>query len=328
MKIQKINSNSQKTSFKSLSCQNGKHVLDTAFFRGMKTMNEAVKLTINANPKGSCSVHCGGSVGQEAFTEGMLINNPNHKIFSLDIDTYIFDLIKKNMHSVFNSWSDDFLLSKYEDLNEEKQLYKKLFEKYFDRIFAPDKPINGSNYYKEISKRPGFEERYYEANKEGLKLVEFSPPDESNILDIYKFKPEAKIKTIYARNVFFNLSGNNSIDVIWNGAPKREVNMEPLEEAASKLHSRLEDNGYLVLGNSAKEHLYIAEEGFCGPVQKLSELRYYQKLNDQQKLLTKDIAFYRTNPLRKILTKNFKPVFWDKIDESPDISVPTIWQKI
>lgn len=322
--------NLKNTAFQGLSCQIGNHILDTAFFRGMDTMSAASKLIKKQFPRGTNVLHLAGSNGEEALTNAMLMNDSRFKILSMDINHTAYDLAKSHVHSVYSGGFDSFLLKPSSELHPKLAELKSKFERHFDPIPAPQMSFNNTLSYIKNLFGPGFEERFFKANKEGQKLVEFRHPRESNILDIDSFDPKMEVGAMYVRNTFYHFSNNNVMEVVIDGAKKNDLSINNLERAIKKKYERLQRGGLLTLGSNIKEHIYIADKNTTAPVSKFCETKYYKGLTAEQKAASADITFYKISPLADLLLKNsrFRPLFFDQLDGSSDIIIPTIWQKL
>lgn len=327
----KVVKTSQKPAFTGLLCTvAGNQIFDTGFFRGPKTMYAAADFCKMQFPHGTNILHLGGSNAEEAFSNAMLLDDPKYKIHSLDINPIAYHLAKNNVHSVFSHFFDSFLLRNSAELNPVQKMFKSKFEKYFEPTYPPSSRFNNSETYMKMASSPGFVERYFSANSKGQALVELVRPEESDIMNIDKFRPNLKVGVMYARNLFYYPSKNNVLEVIIKGEKKNTLSLHALERAINNAHKRIENRGFLVLGDSSKEHLYIAEEGISEPVKKFSEINMLvsSRIKDNEEI--QNLSFYETSPLEKMLSKDnkFRPVFWDAIDEVPGMRVPMIWQKM
>lgn len=317
-------------SFTSISRFHDGHVLDTGFFRGLKTLKRSKDEIRKQFPQGTTIIHAAGSVGQEAISNAILFENSLYKFISLDIDTDAIKLARQRIHAVFNLGFDSFLIEKEFKLSpEHKNLYRK-FRKYFDEIDTPPINLNNSESYKNFSDYECFEEKFFKLKDEYKNIVEFPNASYGDILDIDKFSPGEKVGAIYCRNALYHMTKNNCTEHILNGYEPNKINTDAIEQIVSKIHFKLEDNGFLILGNHAKEHLFILPKDSSNARGiKFINTSFYKQLEPYQKRKTKNLVFAAESPLEMALKLNgrFKPVFWDSIDGFPEIEMPTIWQK-
>jgi len=302
--------------------------LDTCFFRAYEAMKFGAKAIKTAHPEGATVIHLFGSTGEEAYANKMILGD-NYRVISLDNDPDAVQLARNFEHSVCNNNRyDSFVLEDNTYLTKEQKYLRSQFHKMFAPTTPPQNPLSNTKLYKEWLEDPEFVEKFFKVRESAKNSVEFRDASMGNILNIDKFEPDTKVSAIYAQNGLYYLTDNHSMEVILFGRKSNEPNLKVLDEIADKTHKRLEDDGIFVVGNSLKEHLFMAPEDLPdSETIKLCDTSLYNKFSPAR---LKGLRFMKNFPLQQSLEKDgkFEPVFWDYIDEIPEISVPTVWKKV
>jgi len=301
--------------------------IDTAFFRGKATMKAAANLLNKMNEKISV-LHYGGSIAEEAYTNRILLKNPNIKVVSLDIDPEAVALAKKGVHSIITGFGDSFLIRPDSLLTEEEIGFKAAFAKMFSPTQRPDFVLN-NKFENEVIKpiRPS-DEHFFKMNEEARALVEIREAQDGSIFEHNSPRGE-KVGAIYARNFLNQLTGNNINNVIIGNEKPVKPNTKILQKFADSVYAKLEDNGFLVVGDFIGEHFFLAHTPKVDNI-KMSKTELYRGMNFSSQLEVADYEISEVSPLRVALEKDnkFKAIFFDSLDCFPYVKVPTIWQKI
>lgn len=310
--------------------------IDTDFFRGVKTYQKAASYIVKQWSKGTTILVGAGSSGQDALTLKMLLNQKgksaqNNKIISLDIDTDAIRIGKEGKHSVVPFSPDGFLINEELELTEAEKQLKKIFFKYFVETTASNPHFHNSTLYLNYDSK-NFGEQFFELKNKKDAMIEFRDAEDGDILKIDEFEPDKPVGVISFRNGTYQLTNNNIKRLKFDGRLSRYTpQLEVLDKFAQKVHSRLENNGILVLGNFIGEHIYTAPAKTPeSKTIKLVDTSFYNRkiMQAMTEDYYKEIRFLKQSPLSIALKETgFKPIFWDSIEEIPEMKVPTIWQK-
>lgn len=318
--------------------------IDTDFFRGINTLKTAVNYILRKYPRGTNILDYACSSGEETLSLAMLLGD-RYRIIGLDSDSDAIKLAKNGIHSVFSDCEDSFLLGHESKLTREQAYLKQLFHKYFSPTEEPECSLNNSSGYlsRVISAR--FKEEHFKMESAATRHVEFRDPAVGDVLNVDSFEPTKRVGGIFFRNAFYHLTGNN-ISEILKGGTIIKPDTEKIAKIVDRVHSRLDDDGIFVIGSHTKEHLFIASENTAdSETIKYSDTETYKANKEKLQILwgtssgnkaienlsrLKDLRFLKTSPLRSALEKDgkFIPVYWDRVEEFPELKVPVIWQKV
>lgn len=299
-------------------------IIDTAFLRGEKTMRAAAKF-LNEIKEETSVLHYGGSTAEEALTNRIILKNPNCKVVSLDIDPEAVDLARKGIHSVIVGHNDSFLL-RTDYLTEEQKEFKAAFDKMFSPTERPDFVLNNKYVNDPNNLIKSSDEHFFRLNDDAKEFVEIRDANEGNI---FASTRKERVSALYARNFLNQLTGNNIKKVMMGEEKPAIPNTKILDEIASAVYKKLDDNGWFVVGNFIGEHIFLAAVSKPGNI-KMNQSALYRGMDFSTQLEVENLEIFKVSPLQAALEKGnkFKPVFFDSLEGFPQIKVPTIWQKI
>lgn len=304
--------------------------IDTNFFRKLDDMLFASAFTATRHPEGAVVVHIGDSTGEESIVSRMLLKSPIYRLIALENDRIAVRMREKGIHSVLDTHEEGFIFKDDSELSDIQKYLKRNFYEYFEKCEAPRRVLNDSWIFKRMRKENRLAEAaHFKINGAAKALVEYRPRKESDILKFDLFEPGLQIHTAYCRNMFYHLTQNRMVLMEYGFLPKRKVDLEVLDEAAQKLHSRLkgdDNNRIVVLGDYIGEHMYIAPPNLPdSETIRLVDTSWYD-----EDIMSKfqDVRFYKKSPLQQALEKDgmFKPIKWGPIDRIPKIEVPLVYK--
>ena len=292
--------------------------LDTAFYRDMPTLLSFAEQMKANFPNGADIMDFACSNGEEAVSIYSLLGDNKYKIYCYDISDKALDLAKNNVYFVNSKNLDSFLIVDDEN-NASTNSVKKLFYEIMEEI-----PQGKNSLPKRFldflgnGKKDSFE-KYFKIKDEYLENFKFEKADIQNIQNIM---PEKQVGAIFFRNAIYNLTNNHPFDAIYDLEVLQKMwdtdKVKVLDDFSSKIWKKLLPGGFLVLGTSAKEHIYQAD-------------KYTPEEDIFQDYLSRDL--FRSTPLLEEALKKdgkFAPVFKSvcKSIFSDQMPVFNIWQKV
>ncbi|MDD3013250.1 MAG: hypothetical protein PHC34_06055 [Candidatus Gastranaerophilales bacterium] len=266
----------------------------TYFFRNVETLNFVADYIEENFKNGTNIADFGCSYGQEAYTLAMLIKKHNsdkkYKITGYDIQPDTIKIAQKGHYKLGGYGHEIFLLDQTADSNDLIGNLKQLFNESFNQASTNNFDTRVNDVY---TLKPDVFDG----------VVDFKHGDISDIG--HNLNLDHNTGVVIFKNAWYHLTGYvKYID------PKN-VNFTIVDDVTREINKSLPENGLLVVGQLARDHIYDIDK----PVRKIVQ-------NE------KIINVYDSSPFHDILIKNgFVPVFYEKSDVREGAYLPSVWKK-
>lgn len=290
---------------------------DTYFYRDLYTLLNAGRILNETFPEGADIMDFACSNGEEAISIHSLINDKNkgnYKLYCYDKSPKAIDLAKKGVHTVYRPGSGDgFILNKYQK-DEVYDDVMRCFNEIMEETKRPDYNINDPEFIRFIMGHPDFKIKYYKIRDEYKDNFKF---ETGNIFKIDKLGPK-KAGAVFFRNALYIPTQNYGLDEFDCLVREKSVNKRKvINHIVDKVYDKLLPGGIFVVGESEKEHIYLADK----------------HAKEEEKIYIKDYDcyIYKNMLLENALLKDgrFEPVVYSRCYSAlGEIKVPTVWQKV
>ena len=317
------NVNKDKVNFTSLMLNSEyEHLyLDTFFYRDLSTLKSFVVNMSKKFPNGAIIMDFACSNGEEAISIYSLLNNrEKYKIFGYDISDIALEYAKRNNYFIPADCYPDAFLLKNESADEEKfNFIKQRFYEVMEEVKHPKVELRDRICEALGGVKSKLAAKCFKIKDKDFDNFSFA---KGNILNIQNILPEQKAGAVFFRNALYHITNNHPFD-FYVGESMFQKTYETnkskvLEDFASKIWEKLDTGGFLVLGNSSKDHIYQADKYTPS-----DNLYFSNNMKD---------VFYKNSPLIAALEKDgkFKPIFKSLCDTVSHcrFEVYTIWQKV
>lgn len=290
---------------------------DTYFYRDLYTLLNAGRILNETFPEGTDIMDFACSNGEEAISIHSLINDKNkgnYRLYCYDKSPKAIDLAKKGVHTVYRPGSGDgFILNKYQK-DEVYDDVMRCFNEIMEETKRPNYDINDPDFLYFIMRHPDFKIKYYKVRDEYKDNFKY---ERGNIFNIDKLGPK-KAGAIFFRNAMYIPTNNYGIDEFDGLISEKSVNKRKvINSIVDKVYDKLLPGGIFVVGESEKEHIYLADK--------------HAKEEEKIYIEDYDCYIYKDMLLENALLKDgrFKPVVYSRCYSAfGEIKVPTVWQKV
>lgn len=333
----------------------------TSYFRSPDAINCVKKILVEDFPEGALILDYACSNGEETESIAMQLSDVNedakYRIIGYDIDPDVIEIAKNQKHCICETFEDGFLLKDDSEITPEQAEYKALFYKHFEKTDPP-----ASKLFNIANGRSEEDGVYFKVKKDTFdNVIDYRGGNDSgNIenIDTVIIQDKRPPAVVLFRNAFYHLTDNPSYKALSSDFELNSYDLTRVKPLINKVYDKLPQKGLFVLGNSHYNHVYLVPENVpddeCLNLAETEEGKRQiqilqdrckafsqvltdklladsvKKLTEQKKERIENAKIYRVSPVQKALEEDghFKPVFWEPVDNFPEMLVPTVWQKI